>query len=43
MDIKQTQEYEVGSEFLHFITLQRQVADDLEDYHFEEFDPESSE
>ena len=33
--------YEAGCEFLAFIEKHPQVSDELEDYHFEEFDPEA--
>ena len=38
--LERTREYEVGNEFLQFIERQPAAEEDLEDYHFEEFDPE---
>ncbi|XP_019853956.1 PREDICTED: rho GTPase-activating protein 29-like [Amphimedon queenslandica] len=39
--IDETRDYEAGSEFLSFIEKRPHVSEELEDYHFEEFDPES--
>lgn len=38
--MEDVQQYEVGSEFLNFIQKQPTAAVELEDYHFEEMDPE---
>lgn len=41
INLEEAQDYEIGSEFLSFIQRQKCVSDELEDYHFEEFDPEA--
>ena len=41
INLEEAQDYEIGSEFLSFIQRQKRVCDELEDYHFEEFDPEA--
>ena len=38
--LERTREYEVGNEFLQFIERHPAAEEELEDYHFEEFDPE---
>ena len=39
--LEEAREYEAGSEFLSFIEKRPHVSEELEDIHFEEFDPES--